>query len=129
MSRGINQHTDIERGLDVVKPSLRGGNSATYLVARLKRDAPVLAPHGEIGNGRSRGSDTTSTSIGRGTKYLASRLKRDAPEIAARISDFLSMRGSLLTVRGGDLSILKVPINDTGAMPIRRSGKRRITVG
>lgn len=37
-----------------------------------------VAAHGEIGNGRSRGSGATSTSEGRGAEYHVARLKRDA---------------------------------------------------
>jgi hypothetical protein len=40
---GTNQHTDIERGFDIIKPSSKGGTSAEYLAARIKRDAPEIA--------------------------------------------------------------------------------------
>jgi hypothetical protein len=48
-------------------------------------EAKPLSEHGAIGNGR-RGSDTTSTSIGRGSAYLVARLKRDHPAIAAALA-------------------------------------------
>lgn len=53
------------------------------------KDAPTLAEHGAIGNGRkdeSRG--VINTSIQRGSTnadYLAARIKRDHPEIAERM--------------------------------------------
>ena len=57
------------------------------LAARVRSElGGELAEHGEIGNGRSegRGSDTTST-VGRDATYLVSRLKRDEPELAQQV--------------------------------------------
>ena len=52
------------------------------------KEAPVLAEHGAIGNGRkdeSRVDNVSSNKSGNNAAYLTSRLKRDAPAIAARI--------------------------------------------
>jgi hypothetical protein len=69
---------------------------------------PALAGHGEIGNGRSRGYNITSTPAPRGTDpaYLVSRLKRDAPEVAERLADgeFRSVRAAAI-----EAGIVKVP--------------------
>jgi hypothetical protein len=40
---------------------------------------------GEIGNGRSRGDNITSTQRGTGTEYTLRRLKRDAPELYSEV--------------------------------------------
>ena len=53
------------------------------LVRKMQLSVPAIPAHGEIGNGRSRGSATTST--GRGTAYLAARLQRDRPDLIERI--------------------------------------------
>ncbi len=47
--------------------------------------AGPLAAHGEIGNGRSRGVDNTSTRGSTNADYLAARIKRDHPEIHNRM--------------------------------------------
>jgi len=59
--------------------------------------AKVLARPGEIGNGRSRGAD--STPIQRGStdaEYLAARIKRDRPDIHERMKrgEFSSVRAA-----------------------------------
>ncbi|MDO9713630.1 hypothetical protein [Paracraurococcus lichenis] len=74
-----------------VADAVMGEPDETRLPSDVIAEVEPLAKHGEIGNGRSRGSDTTSTAIGRGADYLAARIKRDRPDIAARIDDFSSM--------------------------------------
>ena len=44
-----------------------------------------LAEHGEIGNGRSRGYQSTSTSRETSNKYRTAKLARDAPEVFTRM--------------------------------------------
>jgi hypothetical protein len=58
--------------------------------------ATAIAGHGEVGNGRSRGSITTST--GRGADYLAGRIKRDRPDIHKRMEkgEFKSVRAAAI---------------------------------
>ena len=97
-------------------------------VARMMRQQqPALARHGEIGNGRSRGYNGTSTPARQGndqhtggvdninsTKtpggtdpaYLVSRLKRDRPDIAERLAggEFRSVRAAAI-----EAGIVKVP--------------------
>lgn len=63
------------------------------------KEAPVLAEHGAIGNGRSddsRGAYVTSTRGSNSADYLSSRLKRDAPEIAKQLErgEFKSVRSA-----------------------------------
>ncbi len=45
-------------------------------------DVPEAAPHGAVGNGRSRVCDTKSTEQSDAT-YVLARLKRDRPDLAA----------------------------------------------
>jgi hypothetical protein len=51
----------------------------------LRADIPPASAHGEIGNGRSRESDTHPTSKDRDNAAIVARLKRDNPEIAADV--------------------------------------------
>ena len=65
------------------------------------KEAPVLAGHGAIGNGRkdeSRLDIIKSTNGGTSAEYLTSRLKRDAPAIAARLQrgEFKSVRAAAI---------------------------------
>jgi hypothetical protein len=46
---------------------------------------PELPEHGEIGKGRVRGDNVTSTERGNATEYTLRRLKRDAPELLEAI--------------------------------------------
>jgi hypothetical protein len=56
--------------------------------------APEMPEWGEVGNGRSRGDDVTSTDRGNSSSYLAARLKRDHPAIAAAVE-----RGEYRSIR------------------------------
>ena len=48
-ANGTNQHSDGFDESDCVKPSSKGGNSATYRLAKLKRDYPDVAKRVEAG--------------------------------------------------------------------------------
>ena len=63
--------------------------------------APVMPKHGEVGNGRSRADDVTSTDRGNSSSYLAARLKRDHPEIAAAVErgEFKSIRAAAIKAK------------------------------
>jgi hypothetical protein len=54
----------------------------------------ALAEPGEIGNGRGRGNNVTSTDRGNSAGYLVAKIKRDAPEFAERLAlgEFASAR-------------------------------------
>jgi hypothetical protein len=56
-------------------------------------EAVELGRHGGDRSGKQ-GTDGTLTSRGATPAYLAARLRRDAPDIAARISDFPSVRAA-----------------------------------
>jgi hypothetical protein len=62
-------------------------------VADSALEAKAIAKNGEVGNGRSRCSDTTAT-FGRGADYLTARIKRDRPDILERMKagEFSSVR-------------------------------------
>ncbi len=65
------------------------------------KEAPVLAGHGELGNGRkdeSRPDIVRSTQFGNKAEYLAARIKRDHPEIASRLAqgEFKSVRAAAI---------------------------------
>jgi hypothetical protein len=64
--------------VDVVT-AIMAEKDETRLLSDVLAGVPELARPGEIGNGRSRGSDATST--GRGSTYLAASIKRDVPGI------------------------------------------------
>jgi len=58
--------------------------------------ARPLAKHGEIGNGRSRGSDRNLS--GRGTAYWTARIARDRPDVLERMrrGEFTSVRAAAI---------------------------------
>ena len=80
------------------------------LVERAK--ANPLAEHGEVGNGRGRGDEVTSTDRGNRSEYLLARLARDADKCpkAATILDAFE-RGEYPSVRQAAIAagIVKVP--------------------
>lgn len=54
-------------------------------VKKMAREAKPLTQHGEVGNGRSRGDNVTSTERGNDSKYTLARLARDRPDILERM--------------------------------------------
>lgn len=60
--------------------------AAEQIRRMLAEDVPEAAPHGAVGNGRSRRSDTPSTHKRDAAEILA-RLKRDRPDLAAQVVD------------------------------------------
>lgn len=57
-------------------------------IERVWRDeVPVAPKHGEVGNGRSRASGTTSTGSTERADGILARLKRDNPDLARRVID------------------------------------------
>jgi hypothetical protein len=76
---GLNQHS---AGFDDVKPNLGGGNSAEYLVRRLKRDAPEVAAElarGELPSARA-------AAIKAGIVKVHTRVERAFPPRRAHVA-------------------------------------------
>jgi hypothetical protein len=88
---GLNQHS---AGFDDVKPNLGGGNSAEYLVRRLKRDAPEVAAElarGELPSARA-------AAIKAGIVKVHTRVER-AFRLVERMSPAELLQGSRFRIR------------------------------
>jgi antitoxin (DNA-binding transcriptional repressor) of toxin-antitoxin stability system len=94
-----------EQSLSEIVMRLKAGEKVSLTPAETMARVKPLAKHGEVGNGRSRDSDATST-VGRGTDYLAARIKRDHPEIAEAVE-----RGEYRSIRQAAIAagIVKSP--------------------
>ncbi len=70
-----------------------GVQQSVAIVKTRAMAAKALTKHGELGWGRSRGSNTTSTND-RSAKYLTARIARDRPDILERMKggEFSSVR-------------------------------------
>src|SRR4051812_29948365 len=82
---------------DVPQPFVHAIEAARSVKERMA-EAPELADHGEIGRGRNRGDNVTSTERGNTADYLAARIKRDRPDIAEAVErgEFKSIRQAAL---------------------------------
>ena len=90
--RKISEGVAILEAGGVENPTVKQAVDAAA-VARRAEQRP-LPKHGEIGNGRSRGANSTSTRGSCKTDYLARRIARDHPDILQRMKDgeFKSVR-------------------------------------
>jgi hypothetical protein len=109
----------LEAELGLTEPAIVGKVAAAVVMAQ----AHELAEHGEIGNGRSRGANSTST-LKRGStdaSYLARRLKRDHPDIFDQLA-----AGQYRSVREAAIAagLITVP---TGLVLLRRAWAKATT--
>ena len=74
---------ELESGVAILEQRGHTGD----ISSKLATETYTLYQHGEIGNGRSRGNNITSTLEQRGTDriYTRARLRRDRPDLAVRV--------------------------------------------
>src|SRR5262245_9061105 len=81
-----------KKAIELIRVARPGTTLRAVLEAKV---AKPLTEHGEVGNGRSRGNDVTSTrDRGNHAAYLAARIARDRPDILERMKagEFPSVR-------------------------------------
>jgi site-specific DNA-methyltransferase (adenine-specific) len=78
--------------VSLIRQARRGPRA---VIARAEEARP-LAEHGEIGNGRSRDDNVSSTSAGNSAEYLTARIARDRPDILEQMKrgEFKSVRAA-----------------------------------
>lgn len=93
--------------------------------ALLLRELPEITGHGEIGNGRSRADNISSTSEpkhGTGSTYTLRRLKRDRPDLARQVIDGLMTANAAAIAAGIRLKTVSIPADPVrAAATIRKS--------
>lgn len=88
--------------------------AAEQIRRMLAEDVPEAKAHGAIGNGRSRGRDTTSTHRHNATGILA-RLKRDRPDLADQVIDGTLSANEAAITAGFRRRYIRVRGDDLGA--------------